>query len=176
MLLSYCWLTKNALSTKPDAAVKQALGGLGPIHNFPSPTSPAGNSHIGEKNVSEASPKVTEHAGPESEDVTAEQATQCLDDAPESQSIVDRPMSYLRSGVEHTGGEIVVEALRLAGVSRLYGIPGVQNLALYNAICSPPEAAKLFSGILFFYHSFWFLGSYYSTMKPSKVKRTNILL
>ena len=39
----------------------------------------------------------------------------------------------------HSGGEMVVEALRLSGVERLFGIPGVQNLALYNAICRPQD-------------------------------------
>ena len=55
------------------------------------------------------------------------------------QSFVHEPLKLLQLGKEHSGGEIVVEALRLAGVARLFGIPGVQNLALYNAICSPPE-------------------------------------
>eukprot|EP00438_Fugacium_kawagutii_P034044 Skav224282 [mRNA] locus=scaffold1019:87317:96411:+ [translate_table: standard] len=43
----------------------------------------------------------------------------------------------LHPGEKYSGGEIVVEALRLSGVERLFGIPGVQNLALYNAISHP---------------------------------------
>ena len=47
------------------------------------------------------------------------------------------PMLRLEPGSQYSGGEIVVEALRLVGVERLFGIPGVQNLALYRAICRP---------------------------------------
>lgn len=56
------------------------------------------------------------------------------------------PQLKLQPGNIHSGGEIVVEALRLSGVERLFGIPGVQNLALYNAICCPqgkPQAGDV---------------------------------
>ncbi|CAE8625301.1 unnamed protein product [Polarella glacialis] len=48
----------------------------------------------------------------------------------------------LKPGSEHTGAEVVVEALRLAGVRRLFGIPGVQNLALYGAMCTQPSSGR----------------------------------
>jgi thiamine pyrophosphate-dependent acetolactate synthase large subunit-like protein len=38
------------------------------------------------------------------------------------------------SGVERTGGEWVVEALRAEGVRHVFGIPGVHNLAIYDAL------------------------------------------
>lgn len=48
-----------------------------------------------------------------------------------------KPPLRLEPGNQYSGGEIVVETLRLVGVERLFGIPGVQNLALYRAICQP---------------------------------------
>ena len=38
------------------------------------------------------------------------------------------------SGVERTGGDWVVEALRAEGVRHVFGIPGVHNLAIYDAL------------------------------------------
>ena len=35
---------------------------------------------------------------------------------------------------ERTGGEWVVEALRAEGVRHVFGIPGVHNLAIYDAL------------------------------------------
>ena len=38
------------------------------------------------------------------------------------------------SGLEKTGGEWVVDALRAEGVRHIFGIPGVHNLAIYDAL------------------------------------------
>jgi thiamine pyrophosphate-dependent acetolactate synthase large subunit-like protein len=37
-------------------------------------------------------------------------------------------------GAERTGGEWVVEALRAEGVTHVFGVPGVHNLAIYDAL------------------------------------------
>ena len=42
----------------------------------------------------------------------------------------------MQGGEERTGGEWVVEALRAEGVRHLFGIPGVHNLAIYDALLS----------------------------------------
>jgi thiamine pyrophosphate-dependent acetolactate synthase large subunit-like protein len=38
-----------------------------------------------------------------------------------------------------TGGQAVVAALRAQGVRAVFGMPGVHNLALYDALCDAPE-------------------------------------
>jgi thiamine pyrophosphate-dependent acetolactate synthase large subunit-like protein len=38
-----------------------------------------------------------------------------------------------------TGGEVVVATLRAHGVDVVFGMPGVHNLALYDALCDAPE-------------------------------------
>src|SRR5207247_1699957 len=48
----------------------------------------------------------------------------------------DRPRLQ-GAAVIHTGGEWVVEALAAEGVRYLFGIPGVQNLAIYDALLRP---------------------------------------
>jgi thiamine pyrophosphate-dependent acetolactate synthase large subunit-like protein len=40
----------------------------------------------------------------------------------------------MRTGTERTGGDWVVEALRAEGVRHVFGIPGVHNLAIYDAL------------------------------------------
>jgi acetolactate synthase-1/2/3 large subunit len=41
--------------------------------------------------------------------------------------------------IRMTGGQAVVAALRAEGVSVVFGMPGVHNLALYDALCDLPE-------------------------------------
>src|SRR5438876_9736830 len=38
-----------------------------------------------------------------------------------------------------TGGQAVVAALKAHGVDFVFGMPGVHNLALYDALCDAPE-------------------------------------
>jgi acetolactate synthase-1/2/3 large subunit len=38
-----------------------------------------------------------------------------------------------------TGGQAVVASLRAHGVTAVFGMPGVHNLALYDALCDAPE-------------------------------------
>jgi len=38
-----------------------------------------------------------------------------------------------------TGGQAVVAALRAHGVDAVFGMPGVHNLALYDALCDAPD-------------------------------------
>ena len=173
MLLSYLWLAKeNLLPARPRQA---PLGGLGPVKSFLT-----ASSLIGQKPKPQDTKQVKE--------VEEIKETSELYDSEPVQNVAT-PVRLLRHDIEHTGGgvghnqvrlacsvgrmvigqlpallscsllmliaclpsvlqggEIVVEALRLAGVRRLFGIPGVQNLALYNAICSPPECLEGLDG------------------------------
>ncbi|MBI3109333.1 MAG: thiamine pyrophosphate-binding protein [Candidatus Rokubacteria bacterium] len=43
----------------------------------------------------------------------------------------------------HTGGEWVVEALRAEGVRHVFGIPGVHNLAIYDALLRQQDIAHI---------------------------------
>src|SRR3972149_4262733 len=43
----------------------------------------------------------------------------------------------------HTGGEWVVEALRAEGVRHVFGIPGVHNLAIYDALLRQQDIAHV---------------------------------
>ena len=45
----------------------------------------------------------------------------------------------------HTGGEWVVEALRAAGVRHVFGLPGVHNLAIYDALLRQHDIAHILS-------------------------------
>src|SRR3990172_8229616 len=46
-------------------------------------------------------------------------------------------------GDESTGGEWVVEALRAEGVRHVFGIPGVHNLAIYDALLRQQDIAHI---------------------------------
>jgi thiamine pyrophosphate-dependent acetolactate synthase large subunit-like protein len=48
-----------------------------------------------------------------------------------------------RPPIKRTGGEWVVEALRAEGVRHVFGIPGVHNLAIYDALLGQSEIAHV---------------------------------
>src|SRR5439155_6881742 len=48
-----------------------------------------------------------------------------------------------RNTMIKTGGEWVVEALRAEGVQHVFGIPGVHNLAIYDALIGQSEIAHV---------------------------------
>jgi thiamine pyrophosphate-dependent acetolactate synthase large subunit-like protein len=49
------------------------------------------------------------------------------------------------SPILHTGGEWVVEALRAEGVHHVFGLPGVHNLAIYDALIRQHDIAHVLS-------------------------------
>jgi acetolactate synthase-1/2/3 large subunit len=49
------------------------------------------------------------------------------------------------SGTLRTGGEWVVEVLRAQGVRHVFGLPGVHNLAIYDALIRQHDIAHILS-------------------------------
>ena len=48
-------------------------------------------------------------------------------------------------GTLRTGGEWVVEVLRAQGVRHVFGLPGVHNLAIYDALIRQRDIAHILS-------------------------------